>query len=168
MKLLAIYDDPFWEDQIIETYRVTARVFLRNQLGQIAFLVIVGEDDLGMRNHLESCGGGVEANESFFEAAEREIMEELGAIAKDFTEIGCVIWRLNRLRRISIETYFEAQLVSLGHHTNRTDEEKALIEKVVWLSEKEALERLSTYDSAVDFMVHRRDLTALKALLKLD
>jgi 8-oxo-dGTP diphosphatase len=168
MKLLAIYDDPFWEDQSINTIRYTSRVFLRNQAGQIAFLKIVGEDALGKRNHLETCGGGVEANESFIEAAEREIMEELGAIAKDFTEIGCVIWRLNRLSRISIETYFEAQLVSLSHHTNRTDEEKTLIEQVIWLSETEALERLSIYDSAVDFMVHRRDLTALKALLKID
>lgn len=55
MRILAVYDDPYWESETIETIRFTSRVFLRrDQL--YAFLKIVGEDGFGKRNHYETLG----------------------------------------------------------------------------------------------------------------
>ena len=166
MNILGYFDDHRYPQQPIEEIRFTSRIFLRNNQGQIAFLSIEGEDFFGVRHHLETPGGGVEANETFSEAAHRELMEELGATAKDLTLLGCVIDRYHLIHRMTISVYFEATLDQLHPSTNRTEEETILIADVVWLSETEAIERLSQHQNAVDELIHRRELCALTALLK--
>lgn len=166
MKILAIYDDPFWEGEKISSIRFTSRVFLRNHENKYAFLKIVGEDGLGKRNHLETLGGGVEDNETFLEAAHREVMEEAGAIAENYRCIGAIIDRLSPIERMTYSCFYVADLKSNHHNFNRTEEEKILIEDIVWLDKKEAFEILNKADSAVDAYVHRRDLTAFLELLK--
>ena len=166
MNLLGYFDDHRYEPQPIEEIRFTSRVFLRNEKGQIAFLAIEGEDFFGLRHHLESPGGGVEANETFVEAAHREMMEELGATASSLTLLGCVIDRYHLIHRMTFSVYFEATLDQRYSSTQRTEEETLLIADVVWLSEMEALKRLSQSKNAVDELIHRRELCALTALLK--
>jgi 8-oxo-dGTP pyrophosphatase MutT (NUDIX family) len=166
MNLLGYFDDHRYAPQPIEEIRFTSRVFLRNAKGQIAFLAIEGEDFFGVRHHLETPGGGVEADETFVEAAHRELMEELGATATRLTLLGCVIDRYHLIHRMTLSVYFEATLDQLHSTTQRTEEETILIAEVVWLSEKEALKRLSQSKNAVDELIHRRELCALTALLK--
>lgn len=168
MRLLAVYDDPTWASKTIESLRFTARVFLRNSEGQYAFLSIVGEDGLGERHHLETCGGGVEEGETFLEAAHREVMEELGAIASNYTCIGAIIDRLNPIKRLTCSVFFSADLVQIVPETHRTEEEKILIEEVIWLNPTQAIERLKKAASPIDAFVHRRDLTAFLTLLSDD
>jgi 8-oxo-dGTP pyrophosphatase MutT (NUDIX family) len=166
MNILGYFDDSLYEPQPIEEIRFTSRIFLRNEHGKIAFLAIEGEDFFGKRHHLETPGGGVEANETFFEAAQRELMEELGASARELSMLGCVIDRYHLIRRMTISVYVEAVLDQLHALTQRTEEETILIADVVWLSETEALKRLRHHENAVDELIHRRELCALEALLK--
>lgn len=166
MKLIAHYEDTFWENVPIENLRFTSRVFVRNDEGQYAFLHIVGEDFLGVRNHLETCGGGVEENETFLEAAIREVEEEIGVKAKNYREIGAIIDRLNPIQRMTCSVFFYAELDEIYENTNRTDDEKILIDSVLWLYPDEVIRRLSQAQSFVDAFVHRRDLRAFIYLLE--
>lgn len=165
MKLLAYYEDPFWENTDIESIRYTTRVILENAHGQLGFLKIEGEDALGRRNHYETCGGGVEGEESFFATAEREIQEEMGLKARDFSVIGVIIDRLNPLARLTLSVYVHASVAQDGLALQRTAAEAELIRDVVWLTPADAVRALSTAQSPIDAYVHRRDLRALLAWL---
>ena len=166
MKLIALHEDIFWPKETIETLRFTSRVFIRNQAGQYAFLRIVGEDFLGIRNHLETCGGGVEGAETFLEAVMREVAEEIGYTAKNYRLLGCIIDGLNPIRRMTCSVFFEAeadvQLATIKH----TEEEKILIDQVVWLFPDEAIRQFKHAESNIDAWVHRRDLRAFIFLLE--
>ncbi len=166
MKLLAHYADPFWPEAAIESIRFTVRVLLQNQGGQFGLLKIVGEDSLGLRNHYETCGGGVEENETFYEAAQRELMEEMGIVAKEFSEVGVIIDRLNPLKRLTISVYVHAYVDSQSSHLSRTESEELLIESIVWLSAAEVIQALSKAQNPVDAYVHRRDLRAFIAFFQ--
>jgi len=105
-------------------------------------------------------------NETFEEAAIREIDEELGAEAVDFKEIGVVIDRYNIIDRMTFSVYFRAKLKTLHHQTHRTEEEQILISSIQWLTVEETLARLKSADSAVDAIIHRRELAAFSGLLE--
>ena len=166
MKLIAHFEDVFWENKPIDHIRFTSRVFLKNDLGQYAFLHICGEDFLGERNHLETCGGGVEEDETFLDAAIREVKEELGVKAKNFKELGAIVERLNPIHRMTCSVFFSAEVDEISEDTNRTEEEKILIDSVLWLYPDEVIRRLSQANSYVDAYVHRRDLRAFIYLLE--
>ncbi len=166
MKILGYFHDEYFEPSPIEEIRFTARVYVFDAQNRVGLLKIQGEDGFGLRNHLESPGGGVEANESFKAAAIREISEELGATATHFKPIGVVIDRYNIIHRMTFSVYFSAQLESLNHSTQRTEEEKILIADVVWLSPQEVLTQLIKADSDVDALIHRREYCAFSALME--
>lgn len=165
MKILGYFHDDRFTASPIEEIRFTARVYVFDSQNRVAFLHIKGEDGFGLRNHLESPGGGVEMNETFEEAAIREIDEELGATAINFKEIGVVIDRYNIINRMTFSVYFSAKLDSLHNH-HRTEEEKILISSIQWLSIPEALSILKKADSNVDAIIHRRELAAFSGFLK--
>jgi len=166
MKILGYFHDDRFKSSTIDMIRFTARVFVFDQEGRVGFLRIKGEDGFGKRNHLETPGGGVELNESFVEAAHREILEELGATATHFEEIGVVIDRYNVINRMTFSVYFKAQLESLHQNTQRTEEEKILIDSVVWLNCSEIERELGKEESDVDHIIHRRERCAFSALLE--
>lgn len=166
MRILGYFHDDQYESSTIDLIRFTARVYVSNAQGRVAFLEIVGEDGFGFRNHLESPGGGVELNESFEDAAIREIDEELGATATNFKELGVVIDRYNLINRMTFSVYFSATLKELHHNHHRTEEETILIDAVKWLTPDEALARLKKADSQVDTLIHRRELAAFSAFLE--
>ena len=168
MKLLAYYEDPFWEDVEIQSIRYTTRVLLENDQGQLGFLKIQGEDALGQRNHYETCGGGVETNETFVETALREVKEEMGIQAKQLRVVGVIIDRLNPLARLTISVYLHALVDEVGLGIERTESEALLIAGIEWFSPSEAIRALSKAQSPIDAYVHRRDLRALLAWLELN
>ena len=166
MKILGYFHDDRFKSATIDIIRYTARVFVLDQDHRIGFLRIKGEDDFGLRNHLESPGGGVETNETFIEAAKREIAEELGATAYDFKEIGVVIDRYNLIHRMTFSVYYSAQLATLNLQLHRTDEEKILIEAIEWYPCNEVMAALSKTTSDVDALIHRRERCAFSAFLE--
>lgn len=166
MKILGYFHDDQYPASAIQEIRFTARIYVFDDQDRVAFLHIKGEDGFGVRNHLESPGGGVEMNETFEEAAIREIDEELGAEAGDFKELGVVIDRYNLINRMTFSVYFTARLKTLHHQHHRTEEETILISSVQWLTINEALARLKSADSEVDAIIHRRELAAFSGLLE--
>ena len=165
MKVLAVFDDSYYKDQGIDTLRFTARVFLRNEREELAFLHILGEDDFGKRDHFETPGGGVEEGETFIDAAKREVMEELGFVASDFKLIGMVVDEYHLIKRQTCTVYFEARYHNQNGSIMRTDEEQILIRDVYWFNTHEALMRLSSANSPIGSLIHRRELMALQELI---
>ena len=64
--LIAILEDRVFRKRTREPYtkRWTVRCIAYNENNELVFLRIKGTDALGMRDHLETIGGGVENEES--------------------------------------------------------------------------------------------------------
>ena len=147
--------------------RYTARGLIENSKGQFVFLHIVGEDLFGVRDHLETCGGGLEENEFLDEALAREAREELGHEIHDIMLIGSIVDTYNLIHRITLSTFFHAYVDEREASTHRTEEEQILIKEIVCLDPLAALDRLehqAVHD--VDKLVQRRDALALRYYLK--
>jgi len=165
MKLLGVFEDRFWTKKQTKELRYTARVFLRSPDDRFAFLSIKGEDGFGLRDHIETCGGGVEEGETFLEAAKREINEETGLDAHHFRLIGAVIDEYNLIERMTCSVYYVAETTKESGPTDRTAEEKILISEIVWLTVEEAVSRFSRETSPIGMLIHQRDLSAFTELL---
>lgn len=68
MKPIADLKDNEYPNNGFTHTRNTVRALVFNDKNEICMLHIVGEDFFGKRNHFESPGGGVEANENYHEA----------------------------------------------------------------------------------------------------
>ena len=165
MKLLGVFEDRFWLKKQTNELRYTARVFLRSADDRFAFLSIQGVDGFGLRDHIETCGGGVEEGETFLEAAKREINEETGLDADHFRLIGAIIDEYNLIERMTCSVYYVAETTKESGPTDRTAEEKILISEIVWLTAEETLIRLSAETSPIGMLIHQRDLRAFTELL---
>ena len=61
--LIGKLTDDLYEYEGYDHVRFTARGLIENEEGKFGFLHIVGEDLFGERDHLETCGGGIEEKE---------------------------------------------------------------------------------------------------------
>lgn len=148
--------------------RYTARALCENEQGLFGFLHIKGEDYFGKRDHLETCGGGVEENELLDVALEREIREEMGYEAKDIRLLGSVLDCYNLINRITLSTFFHCRVDTREKiEMSRTEEEQILISEIVWLDPLAALDRLENQaKSRCDKLVQARDALALRYYLE--
>lgn len=167
--IIGKFKDDIYPYHGYETIRYTARGLIENQDGNFGFLHIVGEDFFGERDHLETCGGGLEENEYIDECFEREALEELGCTLKDIILIGSIIDSYNLIKRITCSTFFYGKVDTLDEERiSRTLEEKILIKEILWLNPYEALDRLKNkqHKNKCDLIVQRRDALALEYYLK--
>ena len=147
--------------------RYTARGLIENSKGQFVFLHIVGEDLFGMRDHLETCGGGLEENETLDDALARECREELGHEIHGIELMGSILDTYNLIHRITLSTFFHAYIDEKEVSMHRTEEEQILIKEIVCLDPLAALDRLEHHAAHdVDKLVQRRDALALRYYLK--
>ena len=148
--------------------RYTARGIIENEKGEFGFLHIVGEDFFGERNHLETCGGGMEEGEYLDDTIKREVMEELGLEVLSVELIGSIYDAYNLIKRITFSTFFHCKVdTSHVEVLHRTEEEEILIKEVVWLKPEEALDWLENRaQSRCDKLVQRRDAMALRYYLE--
>lgn len=146
--------------------RYTARAIIENENNEFGFLHLVGEDFFGVRDHLESCGGGLEENEDLVDTIIREVKEEMGLSIKHLKLLGSIIDAYNLINRITLSTFFYCNVdTTKQEKLNRTYEEQILIKEIVWLKKEDALKRLKEAKSNVDILVQRRDLLALEYYL---
>lgn len=163
--LIAILEDKAFRKKMNIPYykRWTVRVFAYNEEGKLAFLRIVGQDEFGRRNHLETIGGGVENEETLEETLYREVSEEIGYECEIKENIGVVIDHYNLIHRETISNYFIVQLTDYMGSENRSVEENNLIKGIEFYTEEEALEILGKFEhSSINDLVQRRDYMALR------
>ena len=163
--LIAILEDRAFRKKTNTPYlkRWTVRVLAYNEEGKLAFLRIVGQDNFGRRNHLETIGGGVENDETLEETLYREVSEEVGYLCEIKQELGVVIDHYNLLHRESISNYFVVQLTEYIGSEKRSVSEQNLIQGLEFYTEEEALQMLGNFeDTNINDLVHRRDYTALQ------
>ena len=166
--VIARISDDLFPYEGYDHIRYTARALCENEEGKFGFLHIKGEDLFGVRDHLETCGGGIEENEDIFNALSREVKEEMGLKITEFEMIGCILDTYNLIGRITLSCFAHVKVdSSKTEETERTEEEKILINEILWLDPLEALDRLKhRYTSEVDLIVQRRDAAALEYYLK--
>lgn len=162
---LGIFEDTVYPDREILTLRKAARVLVTDREGRIGMIHIAAEDEFGIRDHLESCGGGIENGESAAQAAVREAREELGAEIHDIRPIGWIEDEYHLLQRRTRSYFFTARLKALKPR-QLTAFERTQMQPPVWLSPKELLQRLRPdQNSGVGILICRRDWTALCAAI---
>ena len=88
LPIIARIKDDLYPYEGYDHIRQTARAIAENEEGKLGFLHIVGEDLFGMRDHLESCGGGIEEGEGICEALLREIQEEMNTCPRKASPSG--------------------------------------------------------------------------------
>ena len=165
--VIARFEDDLFPYQGYDHLRYTVRALCENEEGKFGFLHIVGEDYFGMRDHLETCGGGIEENEGLIDALKREIDEEMGFTFHEFEVLGSILDAYNLIGRITLSTFVYVKLdTSVCRQVHRTEAEEILIREILWLDPLEALHRLEEdYHSDVDRIVQRRDAAALRYYL---
>ena len=156
--------DDLWPFEGYDHIRYTARGIVINEKGKYGFLHIKGEDYFGERDHLETCGGGIEEGEYADDALQREVLEEMGYHVKEYELLGAIVDTYNLIRRITCSIFFVCTVDTREKaHTHRTYEEEILVKEIVWLDLNEAMDRLEhDYHSDVDLIVQRRDALAFK------
>lgn len=165
--IIARFNDDLFPYNGYDHIRYTARALLENQEGKFGFLHIVGEDFFGVRDHLETCGGGKEDNETLEETIIREVKEEMGLDVLEYELIGSILDAYNLINRITLSTFFHCK-VNTNNISNihRTYEEEILIKEILWLDPYEALDILkNSPKSNVDKIVHRREIAAIEYYL---
>ncbi len=168
LPIIARIKDDLYPYQGYDHIRQTARALCENEKGEFGFLHIVGEDYFGIRDHLETCGGGIEENEGILDALEREIEEEMGYTIRAYEIVGCILDAYNLIGRITLSTFVHVLLdTSKSRQTQRTEAEQILIKEIIWLEPLKALDVLENHcSSSVDRIVQRRDAKALRYYLE--
>jgi 8-oxo-dGTP pyrophosphatase MutT (NUDIX family) len=165
MKILGYLSDDQYPSSEISHVRFTARAIVTHK-DQFGFLAIRGEDDFGIRDHIETIGGGIETGESAEDTIKRECLEEAGleVEVKDF--LGVVVDHYNFIQRQTVSYFFLADVINVDHPTNRTELEKTLMHEVLWLSEEESFKMLDMPVGKIGNLIHRRDKTAFLEALR--
>lgn len=165
MKVLSNLDDDQYSKSEITHVRFTARaIVIKDDL--FAFLSIKGEDDFGIRDHIESLGGGIEEGEDAVETIVRECMEEAGFEVEVKSLLGVIVDHYYFIQRQTISYFFLVEVKSIQPQTHRTPMEQALMQEVLWLNETETLNMLDFPVEKIGRLIQRRDKVAFLEALR--
>lgn len=101
-----VLKDPLESLQKVDRFRVSVRMLLRNEKGQLAYLHMQGFDDYGQRNHYESIGGGIDQDEDVEMAMRRELREESGYLLDNAYYFASVVDEYARFNQVNLHHYF--------------------------------------------------------------
>lgn len=158
--------DKYFPYKKITNSRSTVRAFAQNEEGKFGLLRIKGVDEFGIRDHLETPGGGIEKGECKLDAIEREIKEELGYKCVVVSKICTILHEFNLIERLTTAHYYYVLVDTSNCETNYTESEKMLFKGVEWYTLEELEFELKKPNNNVGTIVHERELLALNRLKK--
>lgn len=162
MKLIASLKDDQYPFTGVTHVREIVRAILLDENNNVCLEHILDDDGFGPRDYYETPGGGMKDNESFKEALEREIEEEVGYHIEVLAEIGEVKDYYNLIQRRNHNYYFLARRTSSCPQRLEADEIRR-IDKIIWVPIDEAI---SLYENMQNVLVGRivkqRELEILK------
>ena len=127
MKINLKLKDDQYEYTYIDHARHIARAILINENNEVCLLKLLGDDDFGHRDYVETPGGGVNVNETPSQAVIREVKEETGCESEIIDAIGIVEDYYNLIHRKNINYYFLVKVKSYG--TQKLEEQEKTIIK---------------------------------------
>ena len=149
-KILKLKDDQYPFEGVNHT-RIVVRAILLDENDNVCLEHIFDDDGFGPRNYYETPGGGVKDNESFIEALEREIEEEVGYRIEIIEQLGIVKDYYNLIKRKNINYYYLARRKEKCKQHLEEDEIRR-IDNIVWVNIDKAI---SLYTSMQDVLVGR-------------
>ncbi len=165
MEILATFQDDQYPAQEILQRRFTVRCLLRDERGRFIFNRIRGKDRFGLRNHLETIGGGIEPNESHEGALRRECREEAGCTIQDIRPLGIIVDRYHLLHRETVSAFYSARVDQWLKARALTVQEQRFCMTLEFYSFEEALKMLNPEGkNQVALLIARRDYAALMQL----
>lgn len=161
-----VFNDDVFKENIITHKRETVRAIACFK-DQYAFLQIERNDIFGCCRHLETLGGGIEANESHEQAIRREIREESGFDCEIIRPLCIVEDVYHVLGRKTISYFYAVRLIGEPKLSKYTEDEKKLIQGLVFLNKEEVLAQLSSPDvKTIQKLIYQRDLFAYQCYLE--
>jgi len=162
MKVVGRFRDDQYEDKGVDHIRKIVRAVVLDKDNHVALNKIYSTDMFGPRDYYELPGGGVKRGETLREALHREIEEEIGCRIDIVQEMGEVIDRYNLIFREN-HNYFYLARVSEYVAQKLEEDEKILIEKVVWVDIDEAIRLCEGMQNVlVGRLVKQRELPILR------
>lgn len=157
--------DNYYTYQGIDNIRHTVRVLAQREDGLFGFIRIIGKDEFGERNHLESCGGGIEPGETEETAVHREVMEELGYKCEIISFLGTIIHDFNVIRRTTYANYYYIKVDTTVHYnTNLTKRESELFRGVEWYTLDDAIKKMKLEECQIGKLVRKREIAAIQLM----
>lgn len=113
-----IYDDGF-EQNADQAYRIrkAARAVVINDRDEIALLFVSNG------NYHKLPGGGIENNETIYDALKREVEEEVGAMIEDIEELGMTMEYRGEIGQLQISYGYKAKATGELKEPMYTEEE---------------------------------------------
>ena len=168
MNYKIIKDFVYPKNNLENKKRKTVRALLIKD-NQIGLLHIKGDEpDFGIRNHLETPGGGIDEFESPIDALRREILEETGYTIKDIVYVTTVAVEYNPLNRIDVSKIYACHIDEDTHKTSLLDYEKEIFDSFDFY-DIDTLEETfkEIHDDKVSKLIYLRDLYAINKYKKM-
>jgi len=158
MELLKeIKDKEFPEDESNIKIRETSRAILFDENNLVPLLYIA------KNNYHILPGGGIDEGEDKTQALVRECLEEVGSEIEIKSEVGKIIEFRSEWNLKQISYCYFGKIISKGE-PNFTEKELSLGFKIVWLTLKEAINKIEN-DNSENYeasFIQKRELTFLK------
>lgn len=163
MDALGWFEDDQYPVAPIQYERLTVRCMLMDEKGNFVFVRVVGTDEFGQRDYIESVGGGVEENESLEEALRRECQEEAGCTIKEIVPLGLVVDHYHLIQRRTYSVFFQAQVDTWLAHRQLTETEKKFGLQLQFYSPQEALVAMNpNHCTMINKLIQQRDYCVLQ------
>lgn len=162
MKIInKLIDDQYDKSTITHTRKI-ARAILLNEENKVCLLHVLGDDDFGHRDYVETPGGGINENETPSSAVLREVKEETGCVGEIIDSIGIVEDYYNLIHRHNINYYFLVKVKSYGSSCLE-EKEKTIIKDLIWVDFDIAISMYENMNKEkLEILVSRRELPIIK------
>ena len=168
MNYKKIKDDifPLNDKPLRKRYTVRGLLIKDNKVG---LLHIKGEDHLfGLRNHLETPGGGIDEGETPIDALKREMLEETGFKIKNIKYITTISVEYNLLNRQDVSRIYSCEIDEDTHKINLLEYEKGIFNGYQFYDLDTIEETFKKFSQkGVAEIIYKRELLAIQKYKKM-